>query len=79
MHKHRENFYILLSVRMENLQDIFFLVFNQLDAQNLFYSKFYFTPLHVSSTRAHYQEVKIALHSLCTRRPPKGVMIPEAV
>ena len=39
-------------------------VFNQLDAQNLFYSKFYFMPLHVSSTCAHHQEVKIALHSL---------------
>jgi len=59
--------------------------------------------LHVSSTCAHHQEVKIALHSLwyhhtyrwpsraqvergrksslnlCTRRPPIGVMIPEAV
>ena len=30
----------------------FILVFNQLDAQNLFYNKFYFTPLHVSSTCA---------------------------
>ena len=28
----------------------FILVVNQLDAQNLFYSKFYFMPLHVSST-----------------------------
>jgi len=26
--------------------------------------KFYFMPLHVSSTCAHHQEVKIALHSL---------------
>ena len=49
-------------------------VFNQLDAQNLFHNKFYFVPLHVSSTSAHHQEVKIALHSLwyhhtdrCTR------------
>jgi len=38
-------------------------VFNQLDAQNLFHNKFYFMPLHVSSTCAHHQ-VKIALHSL---------------
>jgi len=30
----------------------------------LFYRKFYFMPLHVSSTCAHHQEVKIALHSL---------------
>jgi len=27
-------------------------VFNQLDAQNLFHNKFYFMPLHVSSTCA---------------------------
>jgi len=39
-------------------------VFNQLDAQNLFHNKFYFMPLHVSSTCAHHQKVKIALHSL---------------
>jgi len=43
---------------------IFISVFNQLDAQNLFHNKFYFMPLHVSSTSAHHQEVKIALHSL---------------
>jgi len=30
----------------------------------LFYNKYYFMPLHVSSTCAHHQEVKIALHSL---------------
>jgi len=29
---------------------IFILVINQLDAQNLFYNKFHFTRLHVSST-----------------------------
>jgi len=39
-------------------------VFNQFDAQNLFHNKFHFMPLHVSSTCAHHQEVKIALHSL---------------
>jgi len=43
---------------------IFISVFNQLDAQNLFHNKFYFMPLHVSSTCSHHQEVKIALHSL---------------
>ena len=42
----------------------FISVFNQLDAQNLFHNKFYFMLLHVSSTCAHHQEVKIALHSL---------------
>jgi len=30
----------------------------------LFHNKFYFMPLHVSSTCAQHQEVKIALHSL---------------
>jgi len=43
---------------------LFITVFNQLDAQNLFHNKFYFMSLHVSSTCAHHQEVKIALHSL---------------
>jgi len=43
---------------------MFISVFNQLDAQNLFHNKFYFMPLHVSSTCAHHQEVKIASHSL---------------
>ena len=43
---------------------LFISVFNQLDAQNLFYNKFYFMPLHVLSACAHHQEVKIALHSL---------------
>jgi len=42
----------------------FISVFNQLDAQNLFHNKFYIMPLHVSSTCAHHQEVKVALHSL---------------
>jgi len=45
--------------------ELFFIsVINQLDAQNLFHNKFYYMPLHVSSTSAHHQEVKIALHSL---------------
>ena len=42
----------------------FISVFNQLDAQNLFHNYFYVMPLHVSSTCAHHQAVKIALHSL---------------
>jgi hypothetical protein len=37
---------------------------NQRDAQNLFHNNFYFMPLHVSSTCALHQEVKIALRSL---------------
>jgi len=53
-------FDVLLTVYLS----IFISVFNQLDAQNLFHIKFYFMPLHVSSTYAHHQEVKIALHSL---------------
>jgi len=53
------NFDVLLTVHLK-----FISVFNQLDAQNLFHNKFYFMPLRVSSTCAHHQEVKIALHSL---------------
>ena len=54
------NFDVLLTVHLS----IFILAFNQLDAQNLFHNKFYFMPQYVSSTCAHHQEVKIALHSL---------------
>jgi len=44
---------------------IFILVINQLHAHNFFVSQqVYFMPLHVSSTCAQHQEVKIALHSL---------------
>jgi len=43
-------------------------------AQNLFHNKFNFMPLHVSSTCAHHQEVKIVLHSLWYHTPI-GVMI----
>ena len=53
-------FDVLLTVHLS----IFISVINQLDAQTLFHNKFYFMPLHVSSTCAHHQEVKIALHSL---------------
>ena len=45
-------------------RSIFISVFKQIRAQNLFHNKFYFMPLHVSSTCAHHQEVKNALHSL---------------
>ena len=41
-------FDVLLTMHLS----IFISVFNQLDAQNLFYNKFYFMPLHVSSTCA---------------------------
>jgi len=63
---------------------IFISVFNQLDAQNLFHNKFYFIPLHVSSTCAHHQEVKIVLQSKLYYTASGiitliGVMIPEAV
>ena len=65
---------VLLTVHLS----IFISVFNQLDAQNLFHNKFYFMPLHVSSTCAHHQEVKIALHSLWyhhTYRWPSRVQV----
>ena len=51
-------------ISLYSIDWLFISVFNQFDAQNLFYNKFYFVPLHVSSTYAHHQEVKIALHSL---------------
>jgi len=38
------------TVKRSKLELGFISVFNQLDAQNLFHSKFYFMPLHVSST-----------------------------
>jgi len=61
---HRYFFYVLLTVHLS----IFISVINQLDAQNLgFHNKFYFMPLHVSSTCAHHQEVKIVLHSIWYR------------
>ena len=44
-------FDVLLTVHLS----IFISLFNQLDAQNLFHNKFYFMPLHVSSTCAHHQ------------------------
>ena len=40
------SFDVLLTVHLS----IFISVFNQLDEQNLFHNKFYFMPLHVSST-----------------------------
>jgi len=54
-------FDVLVTVHLS----IFISVFNQLDAQNLFHSKFYFMPLHVSSLCAYHQEVKITLHRGC--------------
>ena len=54
---------------------IFISVFNQIDVQNLFHNKFYFMPLHVSSTYAHHEEVKIASGIIT----PIDVIIPEAV
>jgi len=42
----------------------FISVINQLDTQNFVLQLVYFMPLHVSSTCALYQEVKIALYSL---------------
>jgi len=75
----RRNFDVSLTVHLS----IFISVINQLDAQNFCFTISSFMPLHVSSTCDHHEEVKIALHSLwyplCTRRPPIGVMIPEAV
>ena len=60
---------------------IFVLVINQLDAQNLFYNKFISCLYMFRAPCAHRQEVKNSNQSslnLCTGRPPKGVMIPDA-
>jgi len=43
-----------VSVEVVELMFLFISVFNQRDAQNLFYNKFYFMPLHASSTCAHH-------------------------
>jgi len=53
--QYRVGFDVLLTVHLS----IFISLFNQLDAQSLSHSKFYFMPLHVSSTCAHHQEVKM--------------------
>jgi hypothetical protein len=53
-------FDVLLAVHLI----IFISLFNRFDTQNLFHNKFYFMPLHVSSTCVRNQEVKIALHIL---------------
>jgi len=63
MHGHDRHNTTILSI-IHNMSTTFISVFNQFDAQNLFHSKFYFMPLHVSSTCAHHQELKIALHTL---------------
>jgi hypothetical protein len=76
------------SYQLVRLSDLFIPVINQLDAQNLFYNTF-ISRLYMFRARAHHQEVKIVSHSLWfhhtyrwpfrERRPPIGVMIPEAV
>jgi len=46
---------------------MFISVFNQLDAQNLFYNKFYFMPVHVSSTCArnlYRHEIKLIVKQI---------------
>jgi len=66
------NFDVLLTVH----RSIFISVFNQLDAQNLFHNKFYFMPLHVSSTCAHHQGPKLH-YTASGIITPIGVMIPD--
>jgi len=61
-------FDVLLTVHLS----IFISVINQLDAQNLFHNKFYFMPLHVSSTCAYHQEAVLCnfdllMMSTCAR------------
>jgi len=84
--------YVAEETKKQTKVTVFISVINQLDAKNVCFTISLF---HVSTCFEHmcsYQEVKIALHSLwyhhtyrwpslnlCTRRPPIGVMIPEAV
>ena len=53
---------------------IFILIINQIDAHNLFYSKFISCLYMFRAPCAHRQEVKN-----CITQPLIGVMIPEAV
>ena len=56
-------FDVLLTVHLS----IFIAVFNQIDAQNLFHNKFYFVPLHVSSTCARntkMHEIKLIVKQI---------------
>ena len=86
--KQCSDFDVLLTVHLS----IFISVFTNLMHKIFILQYVYFMPLHVSSTCAHHQEVKIALHSLwyhhtykwpsCAqveRGLPIGMMIPEAV
>ena len=61
-----------------NTQRKFILVINQLDAQNLFYSKFISCLYTLRASCTHRQEVKIVLYSIWyhyTYRWPSGVQI----
>jgi len=61
----RNRFDVLLTVHLS----IFILVINQIDAQNLFYSKFISCLYMFRAPCSHRQEVKIVLYSLwCTYR-----------
>jgi len=64
-------FDVLLTVRLS----IFISVFNQLDAQNFFHNKFYFMPIHVSSTCAHLQEVSLWYHHTYRRDDTRGYVM----
>ena len=59
-HKEAANFDVLLTVHLS----VFILAINQLDAQNLFYSKFISRLCMFRAPCAHRQEVKILLYSL---------------
>jgi len=56
---------------------VFISVFNQLDAQNFVSQYVYFMPLHVSSTCAHHQEVKIAYTASGIITPIGGRLVHE--
>ena len=51
-------------VRLTKIDNLFILVINQLDAQNLFFNKFISCLYMFRAPCAHRQEVKIVLYSL---------------
>jgi len=64
-------FYVLLTVHLS----IFTLVINQLDAQNLFYNRFFSCLYMFRAPCAHRQEVKILLYIFWYLLPVGGRLV----
>ena len=66
----RQNCFVYIMIEQQQIMawrhinySLFILVFNQLDAQNLFHNKFISCLYMFRASYAHRQEVKIVLHS----------------